>query len=167
LLILVAPFPLIPLIQYGRSFMTGLGRLRASFAMNMFAAVANIGLDFALIPGHGAIGAAVANATAQLVAGIPVLVYMTRHLNGLEWRRGAVVRTAVCSAAAGGVAWAVGRALGGAGGLAAGLLAGILVFAAFGRIARPLVRDDAAWLDAAVGGGLHGGVGRAVRFFAP
>src|SRR5204863_8636729 len=96
LLILVAPFPLVPLVHYTRSSMTGLGRLRASFIVNAFAALANIGLDFLLIPGRGATAAAVANACAQVVAGVPALIYMTRGLQGVEWRPGPLLRAAVC-----------------------------------------------------------------------
>jgi O-antigen/teichoic acid export membrane protein len=165
LLILLAPFPLIPVVQFARAFMTGLGRLRAGFVMNAFAAVVNVALDFALIPGRGAVGAAIANSAAQVIAGIPVLVYMARHLDEMHWRAQALVRNVVAAGGAGLVAWGVVRLIGDAGGLLAGLAAGTLAFALLGHALRVLPSDDAAWLDEAVGARAGGKVGSAVRFF--
>jgi O-antigen/teichoic acid export membrane protein len=165
LLILVAPFPLTPVVQFARSFMTGLGRLRAGFVMNSFAAIVNVALDFALIPGRGAVGAAIANSTAQVIAGLPVLIYMARHLDGVHLRAQALARNVAAAGGAGLVAWGVVRLLGGAGGLFAGLAAGTLAFALLGRALSILPADDAAWLDEAVGMRAGGKVGRAVRFF--
>ena len=133
LLILLLPFPLIPIVSFGRAFMTGLRRLRAGFLMTTFAAVVNIALDFALIPGHDAVGAAIANSAAQVVAGLPVLIYMARHLDGVDWRTRALVRNVAAAGGAGLVAWSFVRFIGGAGGLFAGLAAGTLAFAALGR----------------------------------
>lgn len=165
LLILLAPFPLIPVVQFARAFMTGLGRLRAGFFMNAFAAVVNVALDFALIPGRGAVGAAIANSAAQVIAGIPVLIYMARHLDGVQWRAQALARNVVAAGAAGLIAWGLVRLIGGAGGVLIGLAAGTLAFAALGRALRILPGDDAAWLEQAVGARAGGKVGRAVRFF--
>jgi len=165
-LILLAPLPLIPVVHLGRAFMTGLGRLKASFVMSAFAAVVNIALDFALIPGHAAIGAAIANSSAQVLAGVPVLVYMARHIGGVDWRAGPIMRGMLASGGGGLVAWGVVHAVGGPTGLVAGLLAGALVFAALGRILRILPADDALWLAAALGERAGGRVGRAVRLFA-
>lgn len=165
LLILVAPFPLIPVVQFARSFMTGLGRLKAGVVMNAFAAAVNVALDFALIPGRGAVGAAIANSAAQVIAGLPVLIYMARHLDGVHWRARALARNVVAAGAAGLIAWGAVRLMGGAGGLFLGLAAGTLVFAALGRALRVLPGDDAAWLDQAVGTRAGGKVGLVVRFF--
>ena len=166
LLILLLPFPLIPIVSFGRAFMTGLRRLRAGFLMTTFAAVVNIALDFALIPGHDAVGAAIANSAAQVVAGLPVLIYMARHLDGVDWRTRALVRNVAAAGGAGLVAWGLVRLIGGAGGLFAGLAAGTLAFAALGHALRVLPGDDAAWLDEAVGARAGGKVGRVVRLFA-
>jgi O-antigen/teichoic acid export membrane protein len=165
LLILLLPFPLMPIVSFGRGFMTGLRRLRAGFLMNIFAAFVNVALDIALIPGRGAVGAAIANASAQAVAGLPVLVYMARHLDGVDWRMRALVRNVLAAGGAGLVAWGLVRLIGGAGGLFAGLGAGAVAFAALGRVLRVLPGDDAAWLDEAVGARAGGRVGRVVRFF--
>jgi O-antigen/teichoic acid export membrane protein len=165
LLILLAPFPLIPIVYFSRAFMTGLGRLKAGFVMNAFAAAVNVALDFALIPGRGAVGAAIANSCAQVIAGLPVLIYMANHLEGVQLRARAIARNVVAAGAAGLIAWGLVRLIGGAGGLVVGLAAGILAFAALGRVLRVLPDDDAAWLDQAVGERAGGKVGHAVRFF--
>jgi peptidoglycan biosynthesis protein MviN/MurJ (putative lipid II flippase) len=165
-LILLAPLPVIPVVHLGRAFMTGLGRLKANFVMSAFAAVVNIALDLALIPGHAAIGAAIANSSAQVLAGLPVLVYMARHVGGVDLRGGPITRGVLASGAGGLVAWGLVQAVGGPAGLVAGLSAGALAFAALVRILRVLPADDALWLDAAVGERAGGRVGRAVRLFA-
>jgi len=165
-LILLAPLPLIPVVHLGRAFLTGLGRLKASFVMSAFAAVVNIALDFALIPGHAAIGAAIANSSAQVLAGVPVLVYMARHVGGVDWQAGPIVRGTLASGGGGLVAWGLVQAVGGPTGLVAGLLAGAFAFAALGRILRVLPADDAVWLVDAVGERAGGRAGRAVRLFA-
>ena len=165
-LILLAPLPLIPIVHLGRAFMTGLGRLKASFVMSALAAAVNIALDLALIPGHAAIGAAIANSSAQVLAGLPVLAYMARRVGGVDWRAGPITRGTLASGGGGLAAWGVVQAVGGAGGLVAGLLSGAVVFAALGRFLRVLPDEDALWLDAAVGERAGGRVGRAVRLFA-
>jgi Na+-driven multidrug efflux pump len=133
--------------------------------MNAFAAVVNVALDFVLIPGRGAVGAAIANSTAQVIAGIPVLIYMARHLEGVHWRAQALARNIVAAAASGLIAWGFVRLVSGAGGLVAGLAAGTLAFAALGHALRVLPAEDAVWLEEAVGARAGGKVGRAVRFF--
>ncbi len=139
-------------------------RIRTAYARGT--ALVNIALDLALIPGHAAIGAAIANSSAQVLAGLPVLVYMARHVGGVDWRAGPITRGVLASGAGGLVAWGLVQAVGGPAGLVAGLSAGALTFAALVRILRVLPADDALWLDAAVGERAGGRVGRAVRLFA-
>ena len=153
-LILVAPLPLIPLINYARAFLTGIGLIRVPLMILAAAGVVNIGLDFLLVPRWDSIGAAVANVCAQLSAGLPVLVYSRRKVGPIQWETATLVRAAIVSALAGGVAWAAVWLVGGPGGLAVGLLAGSFAFVVLGALFRILTADDALWLDESVGGRL-------------
>ena len=151
-LILVAPLPLIPLINYARAFLTGIGLIRVPLLILVVAAVINIGFDFLFVPRWQAIGAAVANVCAQLAAGIPMLAYTRRQVGRIHWEGGPLLRAAIVSALSGGVAWAGVRLLGGPAGLVIGLLSGSVVFLVLGAVLRILPADDARWLDESVGG---------------
>lgn len=150
-LILVAPLPLIPLINYARAFLTGVGLIRVPLLILVVAGVINIGLDFLFVPRWDSIGAAIANVCAQLAAGVPVLVYTRRKVGRIQWETATLFRAAVVSALAGGVAWAGIWLVGGAAGVVAGLLAGSLAFVVLGALLRILTADDARWLDEAAG----------------
>ncbi|MGB2874478.1 MAG: polysaccharide biosynthesis C-terminal domain-containing protein [Gaiellaceae bacterium] len=165
-LILVSPLPLIPLINFARSFLTGIGLIRVPLLIVALAGVLNVGLDFLLVPRYDAVGAAIANVSAQLAAGLPVLAYTRSQIGGVRWEAGALARTATASALAGAVAWAGVLLLGGAGGLLLGLLAGAVAFTALGALLRILPADDARWLDDAVGRRLGGVLGRTVRLWS-
>jgi O-antigen/teichoic acid export membrane protein len=165
-LVLLAPFPLIALMGLSTSVLEAMGHLRIPFLSGLVAALVNIGLDFALIPRYDATGAAVANATAQVIAGLPPFVYAHRFVGGVRWRVGFVARV-VLAAGGGGIA-AVGCviAIGGILGVIAGAVAGLCVFALIAGVTGMLPGEDAAWLDATIGGLLGGRVGRVVRFWA-
>ncbi len=163
LLILLAPLPLIPLVNLARAFLAGIGGIRVPLLIMLVAGALNIGLDFLLVPPYGAKGAAVANGCAQLAAGLPILVVTRRRVGSIPWQAGALSRAALASAAAGGAAWACVRLLGGPGGILAGLAAVALALILLGTPLRILSADDALWLDKAVGPRLGGRVGRTVR----
>jgi O-antigen/teichoic acid export membrane protein len=165
LLILVSTFPVIPLISLSRGLLTGFGRLRFPLTIGSVAAAVNLGLDQLLIPAHAAIGAALANTAAQLVAGLPVLIYANRLL-GVRLEAGAVLRPAAASVAGGAVAWTAVMLVGGAGGVLLGLPAGILAFGLVAVTLRILATEDAVWLEEAAGHRLHGWVARASRLCA-
>jgi O-antigen/teichoic acid export membrane protein len=145
-LILVAPLPILPLLTTTDAVLFALGRLRFLIIVGLSATVVNIGLDLLLIPALDAVGAALANVGAQLAAGIPGLVYMTRLLGPPELPLGATLRSMAMAAVTGGCAFGVVEAVGGAAGVAAGLIVGGLAFAAAGMVLRPLADDDATWL---------------------
>jgi O-antigen/teichoic acid export membrane protein len=154
LIVLLAPFPALALVNLANVLLAGMNRLRLPLVWGLVGAVVNIALDFALIPPFDAVGAAFANIGGQLTAGLPVLVYAIRLLQPVAWSPGALSRTIVASVGGGLAAWAPAAALGGVGGLALGLAAGACAFAGLAAALRILPADDARWLDEAAGGRL-------------
>ena len=151
LLILMAAFPLIPLINTSLGLLWGTGKLRFPTTVLIAAAAVNIGLDVLLIPDHGAVGAAWANVGAQLFAGVPVIVYAARQVGPLDIDGWALVRGAAAAVATGLVALAVMELVGGLMGLALAVVAGVVAFAAAALVLRVVPARDAQWLGAATG----------------
>jgi O-antigen/teichoic acid export membrane protein len=151
LLIMVAASLITPVTVLASSLLAGLEQVRLPLAATMAAAVVDLGLAAALVPDHGAVGAATANAAAQLAAGLPLVAYSARLAGPIRWGWGGLIRCAVVSAAGGAAAWGVATSLAGVAGLILGLLAGTSVFFALGAAVGFLARDDAAWLADVVG----------------
>jgi O-antigen/teichoic acid export membrane protein len=170
LLVMLGPLLVVPLFTTAESLLFALGRLRFLLVVQLAATAVDIGLALLLIPRLDALGAGIANAAAQLTAGIPILVLAGRLQTPVLIAWGALARgvgLALCVAAA------AGAALLGLGdsvpGTLAAILAGLTAFAALGPVLRPLDGDDAAWLARALEG--SGPVRRllawAIRGFAP
>jgi O-antigen/teichoic acid export membrane protein len=166
LLIILCLMPLMALVNLSASLLGGLGRLGVSVGAGVIASIVDIGLSFLLIPGHGAIGAAIANSAAQVAVGLPVIVYARLIVGRLDWRPATTLRLAFCSGLGGLTGWAFVRLLGDTYGLGAGLAAGFLVFVVVASVARILAHDDARWLEEALGRVLQGVPGRLVRSWA-
>jgi O-antigen/teichoic acid export membrane protein len=166
LLIMVAIFPLVPLLHLGGSVLSGLGLLRVQLLVETGAAAINVGLAFALVPEYGAIGAAIANVAGQGTAAALIFLYALRIVGPLDLRLAALARTVLSSGAAGLGAWLVAEAVGGVAGLLLGLAAAILIFGTLSAALRIVPADDAAWLDQAAGPRLGGFVGWVCRRFA-
>jgi O-antigen/teichoic acid export membrane protein len=165
LTLLVLFFPLVPLARTASSVLSGLGTLRLPVIYGSVGAAVNIGLDFVLIPTHGAVGAAIASGTAQTLTGMPLVVHVSRRLGGISWQWGRVARVALASAAAGAIARAVVELAGDGAGLAVGLVLGAAAFALAAAMTRAVPPEDLAWIESAAGWRLGGAVGRACRFF--
>jgi O-antigen/teichoic acid export membrane protein len=159
LLIMLAPFPLLPLLSLSRSVLAGIGKLRFPLAAETLAATVNITLAFALVADHGAVGAAISNVAAQLTAAGLVLVYALWSIGAVDWRPQALWRGAVAAAAAGLAGWAGVSVLDGAPGLVLGAILAFVSFAALAIALKILPKDDAAWLNEAAGRRLGGFVG--------
>jgi len=160
LLIMLSTFPFLPTFSIARGALVGVGRQRTLIGASALAAAVDIGLALLLVPPYAAVGAALANAGAQVAAGIPIIAAGRRTFGRVDWAPGAVLRTTVASAVAGLIALAVDRALGGVAGLLLGLAFGIGAFVAGAAIVKILPADDARWIDEAVGRRAHGQVGR-------
>ena len=152
LLILLAPLPVIPLMNASYSLIVGLGKARFPLLVGTGSAALNVALDFALIPRHGEIGAAIANSCAQGATAAVTIVYGVKLARGVRWEASALLRATLASAGAGAAAWGVLDLLGGAAGVVAGLLVGLASFAALAVALRVLAADDARWLEESFGG---------------
>ena len=152
LLILLAPLPVIPLMNASYSLIVGLGKKRFPLLVGTGSAALNVALDFALIPRHAEIGAAIANSCAQGATAAVTLAYGVKLMGGVRWEGAALLRAAIASAGAGAAAWGVLDLVGGAAGVVAGLLAGLAAFAALAVALRVLSADDSRWLAESFGG---------------
>jgi O-antigen/teichoic acid export membrane protein len=163
LLVLLAPFPLIPLMTLSYALIVGLGKIRFPLLVGVGSATLNVVLDFALIPGHAAVGAAIANAVAQGATAVATIVYATRLMAPVQWEVPAIARAALSSAAGGVAAWLPLSLLGGVAGVVVGLLLGLVVCCICALRLRILPREDAAWVDESFGRLIGGRLGVAAR----
>jgi O-antigen/teichoic acid export membrane protein len=136
---------IVPVTVLSSSLLAGLEHVRIPLAATAAAAVVDLGLAAALVPHHGAVGAAIANAAAQVAAGLPLILYAAREAGPIHWGWGGLLRCAVASAAGGAAAWGVAAVLGGLTGLILGLIAGAAVFFGLAAGVGLLSREDAAW----------------------
>jgi O-antigen/teichoic acid export membrane protein len=163
--ILLVPFPLIPLMNASYSLIVGLRKVAFPLISGAASAAVNVGLDFALIPGHGALGAAVANSSAQALTAVVIVTYGIRSVHGIEWQASALARLIATSVLAGLAARvALDATGGGLGGLALGLLVGAVVFVVLARLLGIISRPDGKWLRDTAATLLGGRVARAVRW---
>jgi O-antigen/teichoic acid export membrane protein len=163
-LILMAPLLVMPLLSMTQAVLYALGKLRFLIVVGLAATAVNIGLDLLLIPAHDAVGAALANAGAQLAAGIPGLIFVGRMLGPVGVTVGGVSRSLGTAGLMGAAAYGALVAVGGMLGVLAGLLAGGLVLFAAGRLLKPLTPGDAEWVE---GLGEHRLLGVGARWFSP
>jgi O-antigen/teichoic acid export membrane protein len=163
LVLLMIPVPLAVLGNLSTVLLAALDRLPVSVVIGSVGAVANIALDFALIPRYDAIGAAIANDAAQVLVALPAILYVRRLLAPADWRPVFLLKTLFAAAAGGLAAWLGVILVDGVAGLLAGLALGLAVFAAAVVATRLLAEDDGAWLEEALEGMLGSGVRKAVR----
>jgi O-antigen/teichoic acid export membrane protein len=166
LVILLIPAPLVVVGNLAAVVLAATERLLFPGVVGTIAATVNIALSFVLIPRYDSVGAAIANAIAQLVFATPAIVYVHRRVGGGDWMPASIGKAALSSVAGGFLAWGCASSVGGVAGLVLGLVLGGGVFLALARVLRVLSSDDATWLDRTVGGALGGNLGKAVRFCA-
>jgi O-antigen/teichoic acid export membrane protein len=149
--ILLVVFPVVALSSQANALLSGLGRIRTPLVANAIGAVADLGLAWLLVPSLDANGAAIANAAGQGMYAVVVLVAGARIVK-VRWRPWALVRNAAAATASGLAGWAVLQQLDGFTGLMAAAGAVTAVYALLAIVLRVLPRDDADWLEEAVGG---------------
>ena len=166
LVILLVPFPLLPLLGLASAVMLGLGRQAVNTVSMAFAAALDIGLDFLLIPDHGAIGAAIANACAQTAGAVPMIVYVLITFRGAHLTTRFFVKVAALGAGTGAAALAGIVLVEGAGGVVLGAAFAVAAFVVLARVLRALSEADGRWLEQYGGTSLGGWIGRASRAWA-
>ncbi|HMI30028.1 MAG TPA: polysaccharide biosynthesis C-terminal domain-containing protein [Gaiellaceae bacterium] len=166
LLLLLIPFPLLPLLSLAAAVVMALGKLKINALTMLFAALLNIGMDFVLIPQHGAIGAAIANASAQVAGSVPMIAYAVMTVGRDALRPRFVVKAIAVASGTGVAAFAIQQSLPGAAGVTIGVVGGVLAFVVLARLFRVLPAADGVWLDETAGRRLGGWVGRASRAWA-
>ncbi len=158
LLAMLAPLLVQPMLRVSEGVLYGLGRPRFIVIAGLVATIVDVALAFLLIPSYDAVGAAIANGAAVLVAGVPCLwlaVSLHRPVLLPIAPMARAVALSLCVAAG---AWA---ALALVGTLFA-VLVGVIVGVGAALVLRPLLAEDAEWLSSALGD--VGGRGRAARF---
>jgi O-antigen/teichoic acid export membrane protein len=149
--ILLIAFPVVALSSLSTALLAGLGHIRVPLIANTIAALADVGLAFALVPHLDANGAAIANAAGQATYSLIMLAAAERIVAPVAWRGAVLVRNAAAAIVAGLAAWGALEELGGG---IAGLLGGAVVLVvAYGVLAvvlRVIPGEDAAWLEETV-----------------
>ena len=150
IVVMAVPLAVLPVLTAAEAALLGLGRVRFVVITGLTAAVVDVGVAVALVPGLGAIGAAVANGAAQLVAGVPAVIALRRAMAPVDVRPSEVARSVVAAAVAGGTALTVVAIDDGAGGVTLAVAAGLAVWALAIIVLRPLRSSDLSWLAGAV-----------------
>jgi O-antigen/teichoic acid export membrane protein len=167
-LIMLVTFPFVPLAKAASGLLHGLGLIRLVLISSVFAAGANILLDFLIIPGNGAVGAAIANGGAQIIAAVPALFYSIRATGAIDWQARFLARGACVSAVAGTITWgAVSSFDSGPASVAAGIVTALVAFAIAARLFRLVPPDDAEWLQGILGPRLHGLPAQMIGWWTP
>ena len=116
-------------------------RQKFLLAWGAFVAVVNLSLDLILIPKGAAIGAAIANATAQSLALVGIWFYASRHV-GLVLPVRSIARVGVSAVVMALGAFAVTRSLPPLSGLVLGILTGVLLYPLSLRLTGSLGSED-------------------------
>jgi O-antigen/teichoic acid export membrane protein len=152
LLILLVPLLVLPMLMTAEALLFALGRLKFLFGVALAATVVDVALSLIAIPRWDAVGAAVANAGAQLCAGVPCMVLAARLYGPVDMAWGPLVRGLVLAALTWVAAALVLDVVGdGLGGVCTAVVAGLVVFGALAPVLRPLSSGDAEWLSSALG----------------
>lgn len=167
LAIMVATLPLVAVLNVSEGLLVGLGRVRAPLIAGGIAAIANIALAFALIPEHGAMGAALASTTAQIVAALAVFAPALRTIGRIRLEPFVLLRAAGASIGASAIASAILAVNDDIGGVVVAAIAGVVALLVLARLLRVLTRDDAVWLETTTRRYLPPSLSSIFRLFAP
>ncbi len=160
LMVIVIPLPLLAVYNLSGAVLDGLGRVKLVVAGMVAAAIVDLVLAIALVPKFDAIGAAIANACAQSVAALVTLYFLRSAVANLQVKLHLLARMVLVSIFAGGAAWLAGSLLTDHFAILLAMPAFAAALALGSLVVRPLPREDAAWIGAAVGERLGGRVGR-------
>jgi len=162
-LILLAPFPLVPLMNLSSAVLVGLGHLRLPLIGLAVAAAVNLTLDALLIPRYSALGGAIANSSGQAAGALMLMLFVGRLMGRVEWYPFALLRGALAAAGCGWAAWTCVHFVGGYPGVALGVVAGTVAFLGLALLLRVLATEDAAWVSETAGDRFHGFLSKGAR----
>jgi O-antigen/teichoic acid export membrane protein len=143
--IMVLSFPPICLVLVAMGILAGLGRQRFPLVIGTIGAALNLLLALALIPTFAARGAAVSSLTAQLVTGLPILLYLSTILGPIAWgwrRQANMLAASIVGYLA---MYATMRAIPGGLGLGPGVLAGLAGLLLTAQVLPIVAAEDARW----------------------
>ncbi len=163
LVVLVLSLPAFSIWTISGALLTGMDDARSPVLASGVAAVLNLALAFALVPRYDAVGAAVANLAAQILAAAVMVRIASRSVEAGSWDLTALIRPLLAAAGTWAAAWAILQAVSGIPGVILATLGGGLAFAALAFLLRILTADDSAWLDDQIGHLVGGWMGRMVR----
>src|SRR4029079_7271589 len=145
LLIVILTVPLTPLAGAAGAVIVGHGRVRAPVVISAIAAAVDIALAIALVQPLDAIGAAIANTCASVVATALLLAAAIRLVGGILLGWSSVLRVIAISAVAGAVARLVLLVDEGPGMFVVATLALVVTLAAGALVVRAVSEDDASF----------------------
>jgi O-antigen/teichoic acid export membrane protein len=155
-LVLITPLLVVPAGGLSGGLLFGYGRIRAPVVIGVLAGVIDLGLAAALVPQLDALGAALANVSAQIGAALLGIVYCVRLVGGIQLAPRHLARAVLAAAVAGGCGELILRFVDGAGGLVLAMVVSFVVYAGLAASLRVLPREDADWLVSSVGGRMSG-----------
>jgi O-antigen/teichoic acid export membrane protein len=158
-LLLITPLLVVPAGGLSGGLLFGYGRIRVPVIVGVIAGVLDLGLAAVLVPQFDALGAALANISAQIGAALIGIVYCIRLVGGVQLAPRHLTRAMLAAAIAAGCAELILRLAGEGAGLALALVGSIAVYAGLAASLGVLPREDADWLANAVGGRMKSRVG--------
>jgi O-antigen/teichoic acid export membrane protein len=161
--VLAIPLLIVPAGGVSGGLLFGYGRIRVPVLVGIVAGTVDLGLAALLVPHLDALGAAFANISAQLIAGLLGIGYCVRMVGGIQTAPRHLAKTVAAALVAGGCAELVLLVGSGAGFLALAMLVGIAVYAALAASLRVLPREDADWLVQTLGGRAKGRLTRVCK----
>ncbi|MDP8930424.1 MAG: polysaccharide biosynthesis C-terminal domain-containing protein [Actinomycetota bacterium] len=162
LVILLCGFPFFVLFKLGGALLQGMNLLPKMFPVDLAALTVDFALAITLIPHHGAIGAAWANASAQVVAAVLLLWIALRHIGKVRWHLPVLLRTVVaCGAMT--APMLLGLQVAGSFGLILSALGGIAGYFLLAPRLGVIPAGDVTWLWESVGNRFGGAVGKMAR----
>lgn len=162
LVILLFAFPFYVLFKLGGALLQGMNLLPKMFPVDLVALVVDFTLAITLIPDHGAIGAAWANASAQVAAGALVMWIAIGQIGRVTWHLPVLLRSVVtCGAMAGPMLLAL--RVDGAVGVILSALGGIGAYFLLASRLGVIPASDVSWLRESVGDRFGGALGTVAR----
>ena len=162
--VLALAVPFVPIATLSSGVLRGIGRQWGLTLISAAAVVTDLVLAWLLVPRFDAVGAAVANTSAQVVWAIPMMLLARRVLGGVDVGFRLLGNALVATVAATLAGLAVSATLPVAVGVFGGSVAFAAVLVVSAGLLHPLPADDGAWIETLAGDRLGGLVRSASRY---